>query len=159
MDALMAEMEATQRSSSKLNSGRPDDGIDDDEWAAADEMDQPPRPPITKPPTTAKKASETNVQQDADMWGDDDLEDLENFMTEDQPPPSSSNKVLQTTGSSSPTAGQATDHEDGTTAVSASASAMDLDADNSIPNDPEALRKRRESIREEFDAGWDDMYE
>ncbi|KAG8875523.1 hypothetical protein FRB97_005042 [Tulasnella sp. 331] len=161
MDELMADLEGASKSSAAawpVNS----DGIDDDDWAMADEMAN--EAPTTK---TVKLAAPlpNNAQNDATKWDnmldeDEDFGDLEAFMMEaeslsTQRPAAAGQPqtgISGTQSSSSTTAGAGTDHDDTSTAA-------DIDVGVSLSTDLEAGRKRRESIQKEFEAGWDDMYE
>ncbi|KAG8988738.1 hypothetical protein FRB94_002473 [Tulasnella sp. JGI-2019a] len=163
MDALMADLEgATQRSAASSE-------IDDDDWAAADEMDNEPASlgnttnTLGPLPKSVNIVHEDPMNRDNMLDGDEDFGNLEAFMTEEDnqaavtavaEPSQIHPSISDTRSASSTTAGAATDHDDATTATD-----IDVDIDMAPSVDHEAIEKRRESIQKEFESGWDDMYE
>lgn len=185
----MADLEGTQRRAppTTMTTGGANEGPspsymndDEDDWAAADEMDAEPikttaRAAISPKPTRPIVSVDTE-KEDEDMWGGMDDADFLNVDSMSAPPSqpaaAAADHHTGTTNrsSSSPTIGNTTDHDffDGeTTTTAASASgfpSMDVEVELEqgaalLATDPEAAQKRRESIRQEFEEGWDDMYE
>lgn len=163
LDELMATMERTQPQSRPGRAPPSSVGdIDDDMWDMADEMDAGPSSAPSKPPAAPKRTTE---EDDADMWADmaDVVDDSDLMSYMDDAPSLKTTKGKEKTGgpgepahslsqSASPTVNNATDKDDDAAAASMS---MDIDGEGSS----EQVKKRRASMREEFDEGWDDMYE